>query len=61
MYNLISYIYPFKEYSNCWAEMEPNQKKQSRANRKNGKRAHNKTAPSMKTKTVVAPEAEEFL
>jgi hypothetical protein len=41
--------------------MEPNQKKQSRANRKNGKRAHNKTAPSMKTKTVVAPEAEEFL
>lgn len=41
--------------------MEPNQKKQSRANRKNGKRAHNETAPSMKAKTVVAPGAEEFL
>lgn len=41
--------------------MEPNQKKQSRANRKNVKRAHDKIAPPMKTKTVVAPEAEEFL
>lgn len=42
--------------------MEPNRKEQSGANRKEeGNGAPRKTTPSIKTKTVVAPGAEEFL
>ena len=41
--------------------MEPNRQEHSGANRKKGNGAHRKTASPVKTKTVVAPGAEEFL